>query len=122
MGSVLANRSSRRKTRLAGPEGWREVSLPLVLHPPHKLSLWCYNYYTYFIVVIVNASSNGNRLASLTSLGYYTITICYKITLPSYTIATCNLIIKFRHVSEIDNLLRIGYLRYRSKFSYPMPV
>lgn len=47
---------------------------------------------------------------------------CYKITMPSYTTVTCNLIIKFRHVSEIDDLLRIGYLRYRSKFSYPMPV
>lgn len=82
----------------------------------------CYNYYTYSIGVIVNASSNRNRLASLAGIGCYTITTCYKITLPSYTIVTCNLIIKFRHVSEIDDLLRISYLRYRSKFSYPMPV
>lgn len=84
----------------------------------HKLS---YNYYAYSIVA-TNTIPNGNRLASLTGVGYYTITICYKITLPSYTIVTCNLIIKFRHVSEIDDLLRISYLRYRSKFSYPMPV
>lgn len=87
-------------------------------HTPNEAA----DYYIYIIGVIVNASSNGNRLASLTGIGCYTITTCYKITLPSYTIVTCNLIIKFRHVSKIDDLLRIGYLRYRSKFSYPMPV
>lgn len=66
----------------------------------------------YVIGVIVNAGSNGNRLAFLTGIGRYTMITCYKMTLPSYTIVTCNLITEFRYVSEIDDLLRIGYLRY----------
>ena len=109
---IYTKGSSRRKPRWVGPEGWREASLLLVLHPPHKILWWRYNYYIYVIGIIVNASSNGNRLTSLTSIGCYTITTCYKITLPSYTSFICNMIIQFRHVSEIDDLLRIGYLRY----------
>lgn len=75
-----------------------------------------------YIMMVLQLLYLHYRLASLTGIGCYTMITCYKMTLPSYTIVTCNLIIKFRHVSEIDDLLRIGYLRYRSKFSYPMPV